>query len=194
MYLKESYNPLIAFLYGWSFFAIIQTGTIAAVGVAFSKFTAYLIPAVSEDIVFLSIGTFTVSPAQLLSIVVLVVLTFINTRGVKGGTTLQTSLTIIKLVSLFGLIAFGLIMMKGDVWRENWADAWNLQKMAGPGNFESYTFAAALGAIAVRFLESQLSGTLGAVWPLIAGLLFMLSVLALPRGVFGEILARLKGH
>ena len=49
VYLKESYNKLIAFLYGWSFFAVIQTGTIAAVGVAFSKFTAYLIPAVSED-------------------------------------------------------------------------------------------------------------------------------------------------
>src|SRR6218665_3563959 len=61
VYLKESYNSLIAFLYGWSFFAVIQTGTIAAVGVAFSKFTAYLIPAVSEDLVFLSIGSFVVS-------------------------------------------------------------------------------------------------------------------------------------
>src|ERR1700709_1887191 len=49
VYLKESYNKLIAFLYGWSFFAVIQTGTIAAVGVAFSKFAAYLIPQVSED-------------------------------------------------------------------------------------------------------------------------------------------------
>src|ERR1700759_3148716 len=49
VYLKESYNPLIGFLYGWSFFAVIQTATIAAVGVAFAKFTAYLVPAVSED-------------------------------------------------------------------------------------------------------------------------------------------------
>src|ERR1700684_1229821 len=49
VYLKEAYNKLTGFLYGWSFFAVIQTGTIAAVGVAFSKFTAYLIPAVSED-------------------------------------------------------------------------------------------------------------------------------------------------
>src|SRR5471030_2267044 len=54
VYLKESYNKLIAFLYGWSFFAVIQTGTIAAVGVAFSKFTAYLIPAVSEDHILFS--------------------------------------------------------------------------------------------------------------------------------------------
>src|SRR6187397_3161195 len=49
VYLKESYNPLIGFLYGWSIFAVIQTGTIAAVGVAFSKFAAYLIPSLSED-------------------------------------------------------------------------------------------------------------------------------------------------
>src|SRR3989337_4421659 len=48
VYLKEAYNPLVGFLYGWSFFAIIQTGTIAAVGVAFSKFAAYLIPSLSE--------------------------------------------------------------------------------------------------------------------------------------------------
>jgi APA family basic amino acid/polyamine antiporter len=64
VYLKESYNPLIAFLYGWSFFAVIQTGTIAAVGVAFSKFTAYLIPGVSEDLVLFSIGSFSISPAR----------------------------------------------------------------------------------------------------------------------------------
>src|SRR6058998_877342 len=50
VYLKEAYNPLIGFLYGWSFFAVIQTGTIAAVGVAFAKFSAYLWPQVSEDL------------------------------------------------------------------------------------------------------------------------------------------------
>src|SRR6201996_7412842 len=49
IYLKEAFNPLAGFLYGWSFFAVIQTATIAAVGVAFSRYTAYLIPAVSED-------------------------------------------------------------------------------------------------------------------------------------------------
>ena len=49
VYLKEAYNPLTGFLYGWSFFAVIQTGTIAAVGVAFAKYAAYLIPALSED-------------------------------------------------------------------------------------------------------------------------------------------------
>ena len=58
VYLKEAYNKFIAFLYGWSFFAVIQTGTIAAVGVAFSKFAAYLIPALSEDNKLFESGSF----------------------------------------------------------------------------------------------------------------------------------------
>src|SRR3982750_2049897 len=49
VYLKEAYNPFVSFLYGWSFFSVIQTATIAAVGVAFSRYTAYLVPAVGED-------------------------------------------------------------------------------------------------------------------------------------------------
>src|ERR1700712_4981835 len=53
VYLKEAYNPLVGFLYGWSFFAVIQTGTIAAVGVAFSKFTTYIFPVISEDAVII---------------------------------------------------------------------------------------------------------------------------------------------
>src|SRR5882672_182900 len=67
VYLKEAYNPLIAFLYGWGFFAIIQTGTISAVGVAFSKFLAYLIPAVGEDHVLLDLNFFKISPSQIIS-------------------------------------------------------------------------------------------------------------------------------
>src|SRR4028119_1213654 len=69
VYLKEAYNPLIGFLYGWSFFAVIQTGTIAAVGVAFSKFTTYIFPVISEDLLVINFGFVTVSSAQLLSIV-----------------------------------------------------------------------------------------------------------------------------
>src|SRR5215468_9252692 len=72
VYLKEAYNPFVAFLYGWSFFAVIQTGTIAAVGVAFSKFLAYLVPGVSEDLKLLDLGYFSISPAQVVSIVIIV--------------------------------------------------------------------------------------------------------------------------
>src|SRR5476651_1348627 len=152
VYLKESYNKLIAFLYGWSFFAVIQTGTIAAVGVAFSKFTAYLIPAVSEDNILFGtmIGSwhFSISAAQCVSIVMIVLLTAINTRGVKSGKIIQNTFTLTKLASLFGLIIFGFIMLKGDVWHANWTDAWNLHKLNPDGSIASYGIAAALGAIA----------------------------------------------
>src|ERR1700741_3788041 len=82
VYLKEAYNKLTAFLYGWSFFAVIQTGTIAAVGVAFAKFTAYLIPAVSEDNILFDLGFVKISAAQLVSIALILLLTYINTKGV----------------------------------------------------------------------------------------------------------------
>src|SRR6187455_3603320 len=97
VYLKEAFNPLIAFLYGWSFFAIIQTATIAAVGVAFSKFMAYLVPGVSEDLVLVNLGFFSISPAQVVSIVIIVFLTYVNTRGIQGGKAIQTTFTITKL-------------------------------------------------------------------------------------------------
>jgi APA family basic amino acid/polyamine antiporter len=157
VYLKEAYNPLIAFLFGWSFFAVIQTGTIAAVGVAFSKFTAYLIPGVSEDIVLLNLGFVTISPAQLLSIATIVLLTYINTRGVEGGKAIQSTLTATKLVSLFGLIIFGFIMMRPEVWQANWTNAWDLHKLAPDGSVETYTTIAAIGAIAASMVGSIFS-------------------------------------
>lgn len=157
VYLKESYNPLIAFLYGWSFFAVIQTGTIAAVGVAFSKFTAYLIPGVSEDLVLFSIGSLNISPAQVLAIGIIILLTYINTKGVKGGKMIQTSFTLTKLVSLFGLIIFGFIMLKPDIWESNWTNAWSMQKLNIDGTMQSYTLSAALGAVAAAMVGSIFS-------------------------------------
>src|SRR6187200_2360938 len=78
VYLKEAYNPLVGFLYGWSFFAVIQTGTIAAVGVAFSKFAAYIFPPLSENNILFKIGDFSISAAQLVSLVLVVFLTYVN--------------------------------------------------------------------------------------------------------------------
>jgi APA family basic amino acid/polyamine antiporter len=167
VYLKEAYNKLIAFLYGWSFFAVIQTGTIAAVGVAFSKFTAYLIPAVSEDHIlypfnhYLAKGevrpTISLSAAQLVAIGVIVLLTFINTRGVKSGKLIQNTFTLTKLLSLFGLIIFGFIALKGDVWHANWSNAWNIHNLNADGSFTSLTMVAALGAIAGAMVGSIFS-------------------------------------
>ena len=157
VYLKEAYNKLIGFLYGWSFFAVIQTGTIAAVGVAFSKFTAYLIPAVSEDNILFQQGFIKISAAQLVSIGVILLLTYINTRGVKSGKIIQTTFTLTKLLSLFGLIVFGFIMLNTDTWHFNWSNAWTLHQMKPDGSFAEYTTAAALGAIAASMVGSIFS-------------------------------------
>jgi basic amino acid/polyamine antiporter, APA family len=138
VYLKESYNPLVGFLYGWSFFAVIQTGTIAAVGVAFSKFAAYLIPQLSEDNKLIKLQTgidtcghpvfFSISAAQVVSILLIVLLTYTNTKGVKAGKWIQNIFTSTKLLSLFGLIIAGFIVFNPQVWHANWAHAWTATK------------------------------------------------------------------
>lgn len=157
VYLKEAYNPLVAFLYGWALFAVIQTGTIAAVGVAFSKFSAYIFKDVSEDLVLFSIGSFKISPAQILSIIVIVFLTYINTRGVKNGKIIQNIFTLTKLLSLFGLIVFGFFAFKADVWHANWSNAFNLHHLSKNGSIAEYTTAAAFGAIAASMVGSIFS-------------------------------------
>src|SRR5687767_557915 len=96
VYLKEAFNPLAGFLYGWSFFAVIQTATIAAVGVAFSKFAGTFIPVldVKDANMITQIGIFKIYPAQFVSIGLIILLTYINTRGIKEGKLIQTSFTI----------------------------------------------------------------------------------------------------
>jgi APA family basic amino acid/polyamine antiporter len=135
VYLKEAYNPLIAFLYGWSFFAVIQTATIAAVGVAFARFSAYIFPGMSESNVLLDLGFITVSAAQLSAILLIVFLTYVNTRGVREGKIIQTTFTASKLVALFGLILFGFLLAKHSFWSENWQTGLNaMQDLGENGN------------------------------------------------------------
>ena len=135
VYLKEAYGKLIGFLYGWSFFAVIQTGTIAAVGVAFSKFAAYLYLPLSEKNIIFEAGNFQLHAAQMVSIITIVLLTFINSRGVKNSKILQTILTIIKILSLLGLIIFGFALgAKTEIWNANWADAWAVKSYAVDSN------------------------------------------------------------
>ena len=157
VYLKEAYNKFVAFLYGWSFFAVIQTGTIAAVGVAFSKFAAYIFPVLSEDLVLFSVGSFKISHAQGVSIIIILLLTFNNTRGVKSGKFIQNLFTSTKVLSLFGLIVFGLLAIKADVWHANWANAWHLQQLHPDGSFSGYAIGAALGAVAAAMVGSIFS-------------------------------------
>ena len=127
VYLREAFGKLYGFLYGWSFFAVIQTGTIAAVGVAFGKFLGYLIPALGDDNVLLAtdIG-FKIKASQLVGIATIFLLTFINTRGVKSGKWLQFLFTFAKLSAMAALIFAGFIIFKdGSIWQMNWTNAWS---------------------------------------------------------------------
>lgn len=157
VYLREAYNPLVSFLYGWSFFAVIQTATIAAVGVAFAKFTAYIFPQFSEDLIFADLGFVRISPAQILAVGVVIFLTFLNTAGVKSGKNIQTSFTVVKLLSLGGLILFGFIAAKSDILQANWGKTWEMHKLLPSGATEGYTFIPALGAVAAAMVGSIFS-------------------------------------
>ncbi|MGN7721375.1 APC family permease [Chitinophaga sp. 22620] len=153
VYLREAYNPFIAFLFGWTQFGVIQTGTIAAVAMAFAKYLGYLEPALGEKNVLWSLGGFSVNMAQLVAIASIVLLTYINTRGVKNGKIIQTVFTFTKLFSLFGLIVFGLILgAKAEIWNANWENAWNnasLSLVDGQVVTTALTSMAFMGAIAV---------------------------------------------
>ena len=128
VYLKKAYNPLVGFLFGWSFFSVIQTATIAAVAVAFSRFTAYLIPAVGENNILADLGFIKISAAQVLAICLIVFLTYTNTRGVKESKMIQNTFTFTKLISLFGLIIVGFLFTKHSFWNENWINAFDAKQ------------------------------------------------------------------
>lgn len=148
IYLREAFDPLVGFLYGWSFFTVIQTGTIAAVGVAFAKFAAYIFPALGEQNKIADLGFLQITAAQLTAILLIVFLTFINTLGVKEGKIIQTVFTLTKIVALSGLVIFGLLLAaRKEVWEANWHMGFALQKME-PGGIIPYAGLAALGAVA----------------------------------------------
>ncbi len=117
VYLREGISPLFGYLYGWTLFTVIQTGTIAAVAVAFARFTSVFIPALTPAVFLgwtahlpsgdIQIG---LSPQRLLAIVSVVVLTWINIRGVRTAAVIQTTLTGIKLASLAALVLLGLTL------------------------------------------------------------------------------------
>ena len=139
VYLREAFSPLVGFLYGWSFFAVIETGTIAAVGVAFAKYLAYIYPALGESHNLLIIGRFSISAAQLVAISMIILLSFINTRGIQSGKLIQAVFTTAKILALAALILFGfLLAFRPGIWHMNWLHAWQGFRYPGtpksPGN------------------------------------------------------------
>jgi basic amino acid/polyamine antiporter, APA family len=163
VYLKEAYNPLVGFLYGWSFFSVIQTGTIAAVGVAFAKFAGYFFPALNmqDQNILIQLGSIKIYPAQLIAIGIVVLLTYINTRGVKEGKLIQTTFTVSKLLALFGLILCGFLFVDTSYWSANWESGMIAQKALlnedGSITWESIGGITLLGAIAASMVGSIFS-------------------------------------
>ncbi|HUN82587.1 MAG TPA: amino acid permease, partial [Phycisphaerae bacterium] len=114
IYLREAYSPLFGFLYGWTLFLVIQTGTIAAVGVAFARFLGVLIPKVAPDVwiiepIKLSDSyAISLSMQQLVGILIIALLTVVNTRGIHLAKLVQNLFTSVKTLSLIALILFGI--------------------------------------------------------------------------------------
>ena len=160
VYLKEAFNPLIGFLYGWSFFAVIQTATIAAVGVAFSKYAGYFIPALdlADENIILHIGAFKLYYAQLVSIGLIFFLTYINTKGVKTGKIIQTIFTSAKLLALFGLIIFGFFLVKESHWSENWQTGLNAMQNTNADDHSAWS--AISGIVLVGAIAASMSGSI----------------------------------
>ncbi len=131
VYLREAYSPLWGFLYGWTLFLVIQTGTIAAVAVAFARFLGVLVPSISPTqwlvapINLSAKYAVSLSTQQAVAIVIVVALTAINTRGLQLGKWIQNLFTSAKGLSLLGLILIGfLVGRNAEAIHANFADLW----------------------------------------------------------------------
>src|SRR5262245_14318988 len=110
VYLREAFGPLSGFLFGWTMFLVIQTGTIAAVAVAFAKFTGVFVPWISAQNYLLGQGKLGMTTQQALAIAVIVVLSVVNSRGIRTGAAIQNVFTFAKTAALLGLVALGFLL------------------------------------------------------------------------------------
>jgi APA family basic amino acid/polyamine antiporter len=142
VYLREAFSPLWGFLYGWTLFLVIQTGTIAAVAVGFARYTGVFVPWVSESkylIEPIRFGGYAISlsTAQFVGLLMIALLTFMNTRGLNLGKIIQNIFTTAKTGALFALVVLGIIVgVRSGAGSANFSDFWtlrgNLQEV-GPG-------------------------------------------------------------
>jgi APA family basic amino acid/polyamine antiporter len=142
VFFREAYGPATGFLYGWTLFLVIQTGTIAAVAIAFAKFLGVFAPAISPDNYLLtekpiSLGggyAISLSTQQLIAILLIALLTWSNTRGLKLGTIVQNVFTFAKTAALVGVVLVGLVLgwsatsaARTSAWWDSWTNGWNPQ-------------------------------------------------------------------
>jgi basic amino acid/polyamine antiporter, APA family len=120
IYIRRAFGKLSSFLYGWTVFTVIQTGVIAAVAVAFARFTGVLFPYFDENNVLFYLGKISISTTQLLAVLSIVFLTYLNSLGLSKGQFIQRLFTSAKLLSLFGLILLGVIVgWSSGYWQNN---------------------------------------------------------------------------
>src|SRR5881398_222677 len=133
VYLREAFSPLWGFLYGWTLFLVIQTGTIAAVAVGFARYSGVLVSWVSESNYIISPVRFggyalSLSTAQLVGLALIGFLTFTNTRGLEIGKLIQNVFTTAKTGALFALIVLGIIVgLRSGAGAENFSDLWTVR-------------------------------------------------------------------
>jgi len=134
VYLREAYSPLWGFLYGWTLFLVIQTGTIAAVAIGFARYLGVLFPSISPTtwlIRPINLGSWfaiSLSVQQLVGVVMIVFLTFLNTRGVKLGKWIQNIFTSAKMLSLLGLIVLGVFVFRNaSAIADNFSHFWTIR-------------------------------------------------------------------
>jgi len=134
VYLREAYSPLWGFLYGWTLFLVIQTGTIAAVAVGFARYVGVLVPSISPNVWIvhpIALGSkyaISLSVQQLVGVLMIVFLTFINTLGVRLGKLIQNIFTSAKTLSLLGLIFLGIFVGRNaGAITENFNHLWTIR-------------------------------------------------------------------
>jgi basic amino acid/polyamine antiporter, APA family len=149
VYLREAFSPLWGFLYGWTLFLVIQTGTIAAVSVAFGRFLGVLWPAIAEDHyliapIHLSTGyAVSLSTAQLVAVLLIALLTWTNTRGIDYGRIVQNVFTVAKTGALIALIVVGLLLgWNATAVNDNFGNFWGVRGQVDivPGLSAATTF------------------------------------------------------
>ena len=128
VYIERAWGKVTSFLYGWTVFTVIQTGVIAAVAVAFAKYSGVFFPAISVENIILDIGFVKISTAQFLAIVLILFLTWINTKGIQHGKRIQVIFTLAKLIALLFLIVAGIYVGLNFEWyAQNFSNMWHAQ-------------------------------------------------------------------
>lgn len=128
VYIERAWGKFISFLYGWTVFTVIQTGVIAAVAVAFAKYSAVFFPSLSPNNILFVIGPVKIAASQLFAIALIVFLTFINSKGIQNGKMIQTIFTSAKLLALALLIILGIVIgLQHETLFNNFTDIWNAQ-------------------------------------------------------------------